>query len=136
MTSLFWNNLENERIKAKKERKDIEAECNLQNNAFTQGLKRKSSPSVDLAYKLAVAVNLTIEELVNGEAGLEYVRRVIKNDPRAVQVPEHIFPIVEGLLLLDDRDLSGILAHVDALTKEKKGKSKPKTDTELSTAVG
>ena len=134
MTSLFWNNLENARLKAKKERKDIESECGLPNNAFTQGLKRKSSPSVDLAYKLAQAVGLTIEELVGGETGVGYVRRVIKNDPRAVQVPDRIFPIVEGLLLLDDRDLSGIYANVQALTTDKKG-IQSKTDTASDIAV-
>lgn len=121
MTSLFWNNLENARIKAQKERKSIEKECNLPNNAFTQGIKRGSSPSVDLAYQLAKAVGYTIEELVAGEAGAEYVQRTMRNDPRTIQVPDRIYPIVEGLLVLNDRDLSGLLAHVQTLARDKKG---------------
>lgn len=121
MTSLFWNNLENARIKAQKERKTIEKECNLPNNAFTQGIKRGSSPSVDLAYQLAKTVNFTVEELVAGDEGVAYVRKINKNDPRSIQVPDRIYPIVECLLVLDDRDLSGILANVQTLAGDKKG---------------
>jgi transcriptional regulator with XRE-family HTH domain len=119
MTSLFWSNLEAARIKAKKGRKDIETECNLANNAFTQGIKRKSSPSVDLAYRLAQTVNTTIEELVAGDEGAGYVQRVIRNDARAIQVPDRIYPIVKNLLLLDDRDLTGIMANAEALAAAK-----------------
>jgi hypothetical protein len=121
MTSLFWNNLEDARIKAQKERKTIEKDCNLPNNAFTQGIKRGSSPSADLAYLLAKAVGLTMEELVAGETGAEYVHKTMRNDPRAIQVPDRIYPIVECLLVLSDRDLSGILANVQTLARDKKG---------------
>ena len=107
---------------AKKERKDIEKECSLANNAFTQGIKRGSSPSVDLAYQLAKAVGATMEELVAGEKGAEYVRRIVRNDPLAIQVPDRIFPIVNSLLLLEDSQLTGIRANAEALAKAKKGK--------------
>jgi len=121
MTSLFWNNLEIARIKAQKERKNIEKECNLPNSAFTQGIKRGSSPSVDLAYQLAKTVRFTIEELVAGESGAEYVHNIVKNDPRAIQVPDRIAPIVDCLLVLDERDLAAILANVQSLAGDKKG---------------
>ena len=120
--SLFWENLENARIMARKERKDIEKECQLANNAFTQGIKIKSSPSVDLAYKLAKAVGITIEELVAGESGAEFVRKAVRNDPGAIQVPERIYHIVESLLLIDEDQLTGIRANVEALALRKKGK--------------
>jgi transcriptional regulator with XRE-family HTH domain len=124
MASLFWNSLENAREKAGKERKEIEKVCNLPNNAFTQGIKRQSSPSVDLAYRLAQAVGMSVEELVAGEAGAEYIRKVIRNDPRAIQVPERILSIVENLLFLEDKELKGIKANVEALVADKKGKNK------------
>ena len=129
MTSLFWKNLEDARIKAKKERKTIEKECNLANNAFTQGIKRASSPSVDLAYQLARAVGMTIEELVDGKAGAEYVRQMVKNDPGAIQVPDRISSIVKSLLLLEETELTGIRANAEALVKAKKGKPVRKTGT-------
>jgi transcriptional regulator with XRE-family HTH domain len=122
MLSLFWKNLENARIILGIERKTVEKNCNLTNNAFTQGLKRNSSPSVDLAYRLSQAVKMTIEELVDGETGAEYAQKIVRNDPRAVQAPDRIFDIVENLLLLDDKELSGIRANVAALADGKKGK--------------
>jgi transcriptional regulator with XRE-family HTH domain len=124
MASLFWNNLEKAREKAGKERKAVEKECNLPNNAFTQGIKRGSSPSVDLAYRLAQAVGMSIEELVAGEAGAAYVRKVVRNDPRAIQVPDRIYPIVENLLLLNDTELKAVLASVEVTAADKKGPEK------------
>ena len=121
--SLFWKNLEICRKKAKRERKDIEIECKLANNAFTQGIKRASSPSVDLAYQLAKAVGTTIEELVDGENGAKYVRKVVQNDPLAIQVPERISTIVKYLLVLNEGDLIGIEANAEALAKNKRGKT-------------
>jgi len=82
----------------------------------------ETEPKVKDLYKVCVVLETTMEELVAGEAGLEYIRRIIKNDPRAIQVPDYIFPIVEGLLSLNDRDLTGILAQVQALNKDKKEK--------------
>jgi transcriptional regulator with XRE-family HTH domain len=81
----------------------------------------KTEPKVNDLYKVCQILGITVEWAVAGDMGIEYVRKTIKNDPRAVQVPDRIFPIVEGLLLLDDRDLSGIYANVDALIKNKKG---------------
>jgi transcriptional regulator with XRE-family HTH domain len=120
MASLFWNNLEKARKNAGIERKAIEKGCGLANNAFSQGLRRNSSPSVDLSYHLAKTVGMTIEELVDGGAGLEYVLRIVRNNPRAVRVPDRIFPVVEYLLLLDDKELRAILANVKELASDKK----------------
>jgi hypothetical protein len=106
-----------------KERKAIIEECDLPNNAFTQGIRRKSDPGVSTACRLAYSVNKTVEELVDGEAGAEYVRKVARNDPKAIQVPDRIFPIVEDLLLLDEKELIGIRANVAALAEAKKGKA-------------
>jgi transcriptional regulator with XRE-family HTH domain len=136
MISLFWENVSIRLDKMGKSQKWLSDTSNVGKTVINSGISRKSSPSADNAYAIAKVFEISIEELLEGEAGIEYVRRIIKNDPRAVQVPDHIFPVVEGLLLLDDRDLSVVLAQVNEMTKEKKGKSKPKTDTEVITAAG
>jgi len=117
--SSFWKNLDEAREKAGIERKAIERECNLANNAFTQGKKRGSSPSIDLAYLLAKAVGVTMEELADEQTGLEYVLEIVRNKSKIVNVPERIRPIVECLLLLDDRELRAILANVKELASDK-----------------
>ena len=122
MASLFWNNLDSIRKRVGKERKSIENECNLPNNAFTQGIRRSSSPSVDLAYKLAKTVEASVEELVDNETGSEYIRKLVKNDPMAIRVPDRIQSIVFDLLLLNENELIGIRANIAALAESKKGK--------------
>jgi len=82
----------------------------------------ETEPKVKDLYKVCVILNTTMEEIVAGSEGSEFVRKVIKNDPNSIQVPERIFPIVERLLFLDDRDLSGVFGLVDNLAKDKKGK--------------
>jgi hypothetical protein len=123
MKTEFWSNMEKARIEAKKERKAIIVECDLTSNAFSRGLERKSDPGVSTAYRLARAVNKTIEELLDGEVGAEYVRKVVRNDPRVIQVPDRLYSIVEDLLFLDENELRGIRANVEALAEAKKGKS-------------
>jgi hypothetical protein len=76
-------------------------------------------------------LNISIEELVDGELGAEYVRKVVKNDPRAIRVPDRLSSIVEDLLFLDENELIGIRANVEALAKAKKGK-----DTETNALPG
>jgi hypothetical protein len=122
MKTNFWNNLDEARKVAGKERKAVIDECDLPNNAFTQGIRRKSDPGVSTAYRLARSVNKTIEELIDGAAGAEYVRMVVRNDPKAIQVPDQLYSIVEDLLLLDESELIGIRANVEALAEAKKEK--------------
>jgi len=88
-----------------------------------------TEPKVNDLYNVCKALKTTMEWLVDGDSGTEYIKTIIRNDPRAVQVPDRIFPIVERLLLLDDRELSGILANVQALTNNKKGTQKTYTET-------
>jgi transcriptional regulator with XRE-family HTH domain len=122
MKTEFWSNMESARIEAKRERKAITLECGLTPNAFSRGLERKSDPGISTAYRLARSVNKTIEELIDGETGAEYVRKVVRNDPRAIQVPDQLYSIVENLLYLEENELIGIRANVEALAEAKKGK--------------
>jgi hypothetical protein len=83
--------------------------------------RRKVLPRADQAIKIAKAMGITVEELIEDVAGLEYVRKIIKNDPFSIQVPDKIKDIVDNLLLLDDNELSGIRANAEALAYPKKG---------------
>jgi transcriptional regulator with XRE-family HTH domain len=81
----------------------------------------ETEPKVNDLYKVCKVLVTTIEGLVDGEAGAEYVRGIVRNDPMAIQVPDRIYPIVEGLLLLDDKELNAIRASVEVLSEVKKG---------------
>jgi hypothetical protein len=123
MAEIFWDRIK--RLLNSMDKPDIWLikSADLGKTAIINGQTKKTSPSVDIAYRCAKALKTTIEELVDGEAGAEYVRKVVKNDPRAIQVPDRLSSIVEDLLLLDENELIGIRANVGALAEAKKGKA-------------
>lgn len=101
--------------------KEIAAKSGVKKRTIDKWVGAEATePKVNDLYKVCKILGITIEWAVAGDKGLEYVQKIIKNDPRAVQVPDRIFPIVECLLALNDRDLSGILAQVQILARDKK----------------
>jgi hypothetical protein len=94
---------------------------NVGKTVINSGIARKSSPSADNAYAIARVFEVSIEELLDNDAGAHYIQTVSRNDPRAIHVPDRIYPIVQNLLLLEDRELTAILANTEALAKDKKG---------------
>jgi transcriptional regulator with XRE-family HTH domain len=121
MTSLFWNNVSARLESLGKSQKRLAEMSNVGKTVINSGITRKSSPSADNAYAIARVFEVSIEELLDNETGASYIQTVSRNDPRAIQVPDRIYPIVKNLLLLEDRDLTGILASTEALAKDKKG---------------
>jgi hypothetical protein len=117
MKPQFWSNLDSARQKVKKERKAIIEECDLAPNAFTQGIKRKSTPAADTALKCAIAVNSTVEQLVDGEAGAEYVRQWARQDGKVWQAPEAIADIVDLLGRLDEGELVIVRGTIMAILR-------------------
>jgi transcriptional regulator with XRE-family HTH domain len=72
-------------------------------------------------YAVCKVINITMEQALDGDTGVEYVREIVRNDPGAIQVPDRIASIVENLLFLDEKELKGIRANVEALAADKKG---------------
>jgi hypothetical protein len=137
MKTEFWPNMEKARIDAKKERKAIILECGLTSNAFSRGLERKSDPGVSTAYRLAKAVDKTIEELVDGEKGAEYVRQWARNQGGLWEPPPRVAGVMAILNGLDDDELAVVVGAmrgvVQGLEDAKKGDRKA---TGTSTLVG
>jgi len=134
MHSKFWDHTR-ERIKGVKEGQKWLAETAGVGRTFVNnGIARLSSPNVDSAYAIAKALKTSVEELVDGETGAEYLIEIIKNDPRAIQVPDRIRSIVECLLLLEDKELRAIRATAEELAADKKGKALEISTTDLSLA--
>ena len=78
---------------------------------------------------VAQYLETTVEYLIGGEAGAAYVRTVVRNDPKAIQVPDRIRRIVEDLVLLDEKELRVIQATASELAADKKGSGQEKTGT-------
>ena|GEM_PF-1255614 len=120
--SVFWTNLDNLITKLGIERKKIIASCKLSDNSISQGITRKSSPSVDTAYCCAKALNTSVEYLVDGDKGAEYIRSLAINEGNIYHPPEKIADIVNGLNKLSDEELKMVRAMVNGAVAEKEGK--------------
>ena len=77
-----------------------------------------TEPKVYDLYKVCKILMTTVEWLVDGETGAEHIRRIVRNDPKAIQAPDRIIPIVENLLLLNDKELKGIRALIEEMTAD------------------
>jgi transcriptional regulator with XRE-family HTH domain len=85
-----------------------------------------TEPKVNDLYKVCKVLSVTMEWVVDGEAGTEFIKAVVRNDPMTVQVPDRIRDIVANLLLLDDNEIIGIRANAKALVRNRKQNSKKK----------
>jgi transcriptional regulator with XRE-family HTH domain len=79
-----------------------------------------TEPKVNDFYKVCKILSVTMEQIVDGKAGEDYVRKIVRNNPNDIQVPDRIYSLVKDILLLDDKELKGIRANVEALTEDKK----------------
>jgi hypothetical protein len=79
---------------------------------------RPYHPELLTAVALVRVLNTTVEELVDGENGAEYVRQIVRP-----KLPPRIAAIVEDLMMLDDKELDIIQAAAHTAAEAKKGKS-------------
>jgi hypothetical protein len=119
MASNFWVNLDQRRKKVYKERKAIVDECNLAPNAFTTGIKRRSSPTVTIAYACARAVQSSIEELVDGEGGAEYIFNLVQDQGKYWKAPKRFADIAEALGRLNDYELAIIRSALKPMIEKR-----------------
>jgi hypothetical protein len=87
-------------------------------DSFNGWKRRGVLPRADETLKIAKAMAITVEELIEGEAGADYVRQWARNEGKIYKPPERISDIVASVSGLTDRDLdiirgtiSGILAN-------------------------
>jgi hypothetical protein len=130
MYSKFWDNIR-EILKGRKDgqkwlakvsgvgRTAINNGIGKLNKPEAEGRTIKNSPSVDNAYAIAKALKLSVEELVDGEAGEQYLREYIKEKSWAFSPPERIADIVDALQELSDDELVPIRGAIKATLDKK-----------------
>jgi hypothetical protein len=89
--------------------------------SFSGWKKRHIYPRADEALILAKDMQTTVEELVDGKAGEQYLREYVQEKGWGLSPPPQIADIVHGLSLLDDGELDMIRAAVLAAVERKKG---------------
>jgi hypothetical protein len=91
-------------------------------DSFNGWRRRNVLPRADEAVKIAKAMGTTVEELVDGDAGSDYVQQLIIDKGLLWKPPSRIADIVDVLNVVDDNTLDTVRTMVLPL-KEKKGDS-------------
>jgi hypothetical protein len=93
--------------------------------SFSGWKKRRIYPRADEAFILARDMQTTVEELVNNEAGEQYLRDYIQNKGWAFSPPERIADIVDALQELSDDELVPIRGAIKATLDKKEASGIP-----------
>jgi DNA-binding XRE family transcriptional regulator len=111
----FWDRIK--RILSALDKPDIWLIKNagLGKTAIVNGQRRQTSPSVDIAYRCAKVLQTTVEELVDGEAGVQYLREYIREAGWTFAPPERLADIVNALKDLSDHDLNIVRGTINGI---------------------
>jgi hypothetical protein len=121
MDSDFWNRVVRRLGEIDMTRKVFLAKTGLNSASIPIGQKRRNEPVAGVAYLCAKVLGTSVEALVDGEEGAEYVRRLVVNEGKVFTPPARIADIVEGINALSDENLVAVRALVNGLAGLKKG---------------
>ena len=121
MESLFWDNVRR-LIGTETAQIDLARESEVSPTTINNGIANNSNPRLSTAYKIALALETSIEELHAGNDGAAFIRKLAKNDPLAIHVPDYMQAIVDNLRYLKDseEELGYILTLVESIAAQKK----------------
>jgi DNA-binding XRE family transcriptional regulator len=97
----------------------------LGKTAIINGQTKKTRPSVDIAYRCARVLKTTVEELIDGEAGEQYLREYVREKRWAFSPPERIADIVEAADKLSDEQLDYVMGLIKTMLDKKEGSGIP-----------
>jgi transcriptional regulator with XRE-family HTH domain len=105
--------------------KEVSSLSGVSKYTIDNWLNKNKEPQASALYLVCKSIQITMEQAIDGEAGVEYVRQWVKKGGKVYTPPDHIADIVQGLVQLDDLELAMIRGAVLAAVDRKKG-----TDTE------
>jgi transcriptional regulator with XRE-family HTH domain len=122
MTSTFWDNVLGILDKQGKSQKWLADKSKVGRTLINSGIARGSSPSANNSFAIAKALGITIEELIAGEEGREYIKDCAQRIGAKWKLPENIADIVEMPGELEDSDIENVASFVKGViaTKGKK----------------
>jgi transcriptional regulator with XRE-family HTH domain len=88
----------------------------------------ETEPKVIDIYKVCVALQTTMEEIVDGEAGEQYLREYIREKGWAFSPPPRIAGIVEAVNRLSNEQLDYVMGLIKTMLDKKAGESRPAVD--------
>jgi hypothetical protein len=93
----------------------IASRIGVRADLFRRWSSRRTMPNADQAVGIAEALGTTVEYLVKGEPGAQYVRDLVAREGVNYQPPERIASIVADLVTLNDSSLETVKTMVNAV---------------------
>lgn len=115
--SNFWERLDG-LTEGEYSRKRLALDVGIAVNTISMWSVRKNYPTADVATRVARALCTTVEYLVEGESGADYIRSVVTREGSLFRPPDRIAPIVDALNGLSDSQLKTVETMVTALVGE------------------
>jgi hypothetical protein len=119
----FWTRLKNQVKLCRQTQEGISADIKVPFGTFRKWMDRKTYPDANEVVRLAVLLKTTAEELVDGEAGEQYLRGYIREKGWEFSPPERIADIVEAIQGLSNDDLVPIRGAIKAILDKKREES-------------
>jgi hypothetical protein len=94
----------------------------LSRDIYNGWRRRSVLPRADTAVLMARNLGTTVEFLVDGEDGLEYVRGIVAEQGGAYRPPPRIAPIVDDLAALTDSQVDDFRTSVHAIAAARRVK--------------
>jgi hypothetical protein len=115
----FWTRLKNRVRLCKQTQEGISADIEVPFGTFRKWMDRKTYPDANEATRLAVLLKTTVEELVDGESGEQYLREYVREKGWEFSPPDRIADIVEAIQGLSEDELVPIRGAIKAILDKK-----------------
>ena len=114
----FWNRVKSSILKNEIKQEWVAKQAGMDFSAFRSTVSRKHEPSVSRAYLIARALGVSMEWLVDGEDGAEYVRQLVAKEGTLYRPPPRLAAAVAALDRLDDSRLETARVILEAMAGE------------------
>jgi hypothetical protein len=130
MDDCFWDNIKKRLRSLNKPDIWLIRNAGLGKTAIVNGQQKRTSPSVDIAYRCAKTLRTSIEELADSKGGALYLREYVSKAGWGFSPPERVADVIEALMELSDDELVPIRGAIRAILDSKDGaeerEAKPK----------
>jgi transcriptional regulator with XRE-family HTH domain len=117
--------------------KEVAKKAGISKGTIDNWLNKSKEPRINALYAVCKAINITMEQAVDGEAGLEYIRNLLRQDGLFWEPPPRLDGIMAILKDLDDEELAvatgAMRGAIQAMKEAKRGNKKGSTGTEDTT---
>ncbi|MDR1949171.1 MAG: helix-turn-helix domain-containing protein [Spirochaetaceae bacterium] len=126
----FWTRLKKQIKMCNQTQEGVSSEIKVPFGTFRKWMDRKTYPDANEVVKMAVILNTTVEELVEGEKGEQYLREYVHKKGWEFTPPDRIADIVRDVQGLSDDDLIPVRAVIQSMVGKKKEEAKPVAESQ------